>query len=315
MPAIRSPRRSIAALALAAVALSAAGGAAHAETIWGYTNAGQNLVSFSSAAPNTILTTAQVTGMNAGDSLRGIDFRANGTLYGLGAQGRLYTINTATAVATQVGSGTFAVGLNGTSFGFDFADGVAGGADAVHITSDTARQWLINPDTGAVIDLDSGAPGVQTPPLLAYVAGDPRFGQTPAAVGLACVLTGSPGSTPGIDRFAIDFNSDTLLRFTTSTGAATTIGSMGVDAQIRSSLDYSALSGVMYASMFIPGSMGKTSLYSINLNTGAATIVGAIGPSGGLQIDGISAYIPEPGAATLILAAGVIPALGRNRKR
>lgn len=303
MPAIRSRRRCIAAPALVALALSAA---AHAETIWGYTNAGQNLVSFSSAAPNAILTTAQVTGMNAGDSLRGIDFRANGALYGLGAQGRLYTINTATAVATQVGSGTFAVGLNGTSFGFDF-DALG---DVIHITSDTARHMRVDPNTGAVID-GNAAPGVQGDANLAYASGDTHFGATPNVVGLACIPTPSDATT----FRGLDYTTDKLVSMDATTGALTSIGPTGVDAQVRASLDYSALGGVLYSSMFIPGSMGRTSLYSINLNTGAATSLGAIGPGGGLQIDGISASIPEPGAATLILVAGVIPALGRNRKR
>src|SRR5262249_49922184 len=72
-----------------------------------------------SASPGTVPAPITITGLQSGESILAIDYRpVNGQLYGLGSTSRLYTINVATGAATQVGSGTFAVPLSGTAFGF-----------------------------------------------------------------------------------------------------------------------------------------------------------------------------------------------------
>src|SRR5262245_16143701 len=79
------------------------------------------LVAFDSAAPGTIQGALPITGLQAGESVLGIDFRPqNGRLYALGSTSRLYTVNATSGAATAVGTGTFAVPLSGTAFGFAF---------------------------------------------------------------------------------------------------------------------------------------------------------------------------------------------------
>src|SRR5207248_3674453 len=91
-----------------------------------------DLLRFSSASPDTVASTTPITGLQGGESVLGIDVRpATGQLYALGSSARLYTINPATGAATQVGSGTFAVPLSGTAFGFNF-DAVA---DRIRVVS------------------------------------------------------------------------------------------------------------------------------------------------------------------------------------
>jgi hypothetical protein len=74
-----------------------------------YALSGSTLVSFNPAAP-AVGTSIPVTGLTAGQTLVGIDFRpANGVLYGLGVNSAantatLYTISVLTGVATVVGS-------------------------------------------------------------------------------------------------------------------------------------------------------------------------------------------------------------------
>jgi hypothetical protein len=69
------------------------------------TNAQNQLLTINSATPGTILSTVGITGLQGGENILGIDFRpATLTLYGLGSSNRLYTINTTTGAATQVGS-------------------------------------------------------------------------------------------------------------------------------------------------------------------------------------------------------------------
>src|SRR4029078_4916552 len=64
-----------------------------------------NLFSFNSTPPGTILSGVYISGLQANEFIQAIDFRpANGQLYGLGSSNRLYTINTTTGVATAVGA-------------------------------------------------------------------------------------------------------------------------------------------------------------------------------------------------------------------
>src|SRR5262249_9742481 len=77
-------------------------GVARAELLTGLTTTG-NLVTFDSATPGTISGTVAITGLQGGEILLGIDRRPfDGLLYGLGSTNRIYTINTATGVATAV---------------------------------------------------------------------------------------------------------------------------------------------------------------------------------------------------------------------
>src|SRR5438270_11298636 len=70
------------------------------------------LFQFDSSSPTVISSPVLITGLASGDQIHGIDFRpANGVLYALATNpstspdiGRIYTINTATAVATQIGT-------------------------------------------------------------------------------------------------------------------------------------------------------------------------------------------------------------------
>lgn len=301
---LRRHARSVAAAPLALVlapALTAQ--SARAELIYGYTNGG-SLVSFDSANPVAILSTSTITGLANGDSVRAIDF-ASGSLYAVGAAGRLYTLNTATGAATQVGSGTFGAALSGSAFGFDFVAGVG------HLVSNTGQRMRIDRLTGLAIDTDAITPGTQVDPALAYAAGDPAFGTTPQVTSIAYAPLPGAG---GLGLFGLDISLNTIVTIggPAQSSPAQTLGALGFDAQVRTGLDYSFASSTLYASFFLPSSMGRTSLYTINQTTGAATVVGAIGAGGGLQIDGI-AVVPAPGAAGA-LALGAASLVARRRR-
>ena len=76
---------------------------------YAYALAGTNLLSFLTANPTATTTTA-ITGVDANETLVGIDFRPqNGLLYGLGVNAAsdtatLYLISQRTGVATPVGA-------------------------------------------------------------------------------------------------------------------------------------------------------------------------------------------------------------------
>ncbi len=112
------------------------------------------LISFNNATPQKLCTSAAIGGLQAGENVLGIDTRpADGALYALGSTGRIYTIDTSTAAATQKSalvadaadaSNPFTA-LDGTDFGVDFNPV----PDRLRVVSNTGQNLRINVDTGA----------------------------------------------------------------------------------------------------------------------------------------------------------------------
>ncbi|MBX3358845.1 MAG: DUF4394 domain-containing protein [Phycisphaeraceae bacterium] len=272
-----------------------------AETIYGVTM--QNfLMSFDSASPNNLNFGVQITGVQPGELIMGIDFRpSNSVLYGLGSQNRLYTINTSTGVATAVNNQPFAPPANGVEFGFDFNPV----ADLARVVSDVQQNFRLNPNTGAVAGTDSN---------LAYISGDPNFGVDPSV--MAAAYTNNVAGAQATTLFVLDSRLNTLARvgsidgtpISPNAGQLNTIGPTGVDFVEMGAFDISGGTGIAYAALLATNS-SQSGLYTINLATGAATLTGTIG--GGLFIRDI-AVIPSPGSLTLLAVGGFL-AIRRRR--
>ncbi|MEG4960508.1 MULTISPECIES: DUF4394 domain-containing protein [unclassified Microcoleus] len=241
-------------------------------------NGAETIVGFNEAAPRAILSDAGVTGLQPGESLLGIDFRpANGVLYGVGSSNRLYAINPVTGVASQVGSGQFAVPLTPGAAGFDFNPTV----DRIRFVNQAGQNARLNPDTGAIVDFDTLTGGIQLDGNLAYAAGDRNFGNPPAGVGAAYVNNFAGATSTRL--FAIDTNLDVLVRQDPpNNGVLNTIGSLGVDAGTVLGFDVRSVGGNETALAAIEVG-GVSSLYNINLTTGQASIVGQIGDGRGIK--------------------------------
>ena len=126
---MNQPRHLFARTALATgliglLALTAAGcasppevvGPPRAETVYAVTDAAE-LIRFNAGQPQQLQARLPLQGLAAGDRLVGIDFRVSrGVLYALSAGGRLYTLDTATARLSPVGSAP-PVALTGQHFG------------------------------------------------------------------------------------------------------------------------------------------------------------------------------------------------------
>jgi hypothetical protein len=292
---------------LTALALGA--GRADAEGLTGLTTAG-NLVTFDSNSPGTISFTVAVTGLQASESLLGIDRRpADGLLYGLGSTSRIYTINTTTGFATAVSASPFSPALTGTAFGFDFNPV----PDRIRIVSTDTSNFRLNPSTGALA-------GTDTP--LAYAAGDSGTGNTPRVVGSA--YTNNFDGAALTTLFGIDSNRDVLVMQggpngspSPNGGVLTTIGAgLGVNTSDLVGFDVSGTSGVAFASL-TPSTGGASQLFSINLTTGAASLFGSIGS--GLTLTGLAANVgtpvPEPASLTLVSVGGLtLYAVVRRRR-
>jgi hypothetical protein len=261
------------------------------------------IVGFSLSNPGSVLSDLPVTGLQAGESLLGIDYRpANGLLYGVGSSNRLYAIDPVTGAATAVGNGQFAVPLTPGAAGFDFNPTV----DRIRFVNEADQNARLNPDNGAIVDSDTLAGGVQLDGNLAYVAGDRNFGSSPAAAGAAYVnnFAGATSTT----LFAIDSDFDVLVRQDPpNNGVLNTIGSLGVDATSVLGFDVRSIGGreVAVAALEVGGISG---LYNINLSSGQASFVGQI--ADGRQINGLA--LPLPTAYALTVRNGAETIVGFN---
>jgi hypothetical protein len=231
---------------------------------------GNALVRFNGASPASAGAPVAITGLQAGESIVGIDARpANGRLYALGSTGRLYTLDPATGAATQ--SGAAALSLNGSVFGVDFNPV----PDRLRIVSDADQNLRVNVETAeAVVD-----------GTLAYAGTDANAGADPKVV--AAGYTNSVAGAQSTTLYVIDADLDVLAtQSPPNEGVLNTVGPLGVDASDLTAFDIAPDGNRAFAALTTAG--GSTSdLYAIDLQTGAATRVGTIG--GGQAIRGLAA--------------------------
>lgn len=248
--------------------------------VYGLTT-GNNLVRFNSSRANTILSSVPITGLQGGENLLGIDFRpATGQLYGLG-NSRIYTINTNTGAATLVGGLT--TPLVGTNFGFDFNPV----PDRIRITSDLEQNLRANPNDGTnVVD------GV-----LAYAVGDPNAVQNPNIV--ASGYTNSFAGSTVTTLYNIDSGLGILaIQNPPNNGTLNTVGNLGLNITGEAGLDIHPGNNTALAALQVQGST-NSALYTINLTTGRATILGPIG--GGAVIRDIAITRSSATSASSVL--------------
>lgn len=253
--------------------------------IYGVTSSG-NLISFDASDATVLLSNEPITGLQQDESIVGIDFRpTNDMLYGLGSTSRLYTINTNTGAATQVGaSGAFT--LTGGYFGFDFNPTV----DRIRVVSDDNQNLRLNPNDGTLTAADGD---------LAYAVGDPNEQADPYVVGAG--YTNSYSGTGTTSLYTIDTELDVLtLQAPPNNGTLNTIGSLGLDALSNAELDLRACNNTAYAALVDDSAQvdgaATSGLYTINLATGEATLVDEIG-GGNITVTGLA-----------ISPAGTLPA-------
>jgi hypothetical protein len=241
----------------AAVPIYALGAGANANT----------LVRFDSATPATT-TPITVTGLTAGDVLVGIAFRpADALLYGVAVNGntaRTYRIATATGVASLVGAATVAGILGVGSYGMTFDPA----ADRIRMVNalpsdgggvNNVNNFRLNPNNGSLTAVD---------PDLDFT-GLPGGGNNAGAVAIAALPDGTLyGIVSALDRLVI--HGGAAPGFPTLED----VGLLGVDTSNNAGLDIDS-QGTQAFAVLDPG--GVTRLYTINLATGAATLVGTVG--------------------------------------
>ncbi len=292
-----------------AITLSALAASAQATPIYSLASNGVELIRFDSASPGIVTTVGAISG--AINRLDGLDFRpADGLLYGYEANGNgIFRVNINTGVTTFVSTSSATVG--NARLGIDFNPVV----DRLRVVNPADDNRRITVATGAA-DADGA---------LAYVIGDINFGSNPQVADAAYTNSDNNAAT-GTQLFYIDPGVDALL--TTSApnaGTLNTVGALGVNVNGFLGFDIFTSPGgtnTAFASLRVGGVDG---LYTINLGTGAATLVGAIGAHQlfGLAVapaavEGAPAAVegvPEPGSMALLAAAGLAAITVRRRRK
>ncbi len=202
--------------------------------------------------------------------------------------GDLYLVDPGTGAGSLIGIAYEVIGMYyGGGFDFSPVD------DDIRIFGGDASNLRMNPNTAGV--------SVETPLAPEYFLAGLAFDHNEA---------GTTAST----LFGLDYPSQNLVRIggvdgvpPPSGGEATVIGPLGVPFSGFASFDISP-SGTAYAVLSPetePGVPEPSHLYTVNLETGAARWVGAIGPPPGLLVFAM-AVAPEGGGQAVI----EIPALG-----
>ena len=247
---------------------------------------GGQIYSFDTATPGTVNAVGSATAAGVVD----IDFRgSNNKLYALASNGSTSSINTSNGLLTPLFSASHTI--TGGVSGFDFNPA----ADRMRIIGGGVNNFRMVPDGIAGMTAGTVVNGAST--------ADGQFA-TPIGVTLLDVAYTNPfNGIAGTSLFSI--GSDGILYSHPAVGAPqfntlAAVGALGVSIGSDIGFDIDGTG----TGWLVSG----TSLYSVNLTTGAATSAGTLGTS----LTSISA-VPEPGSAVVLVSTAGLFFLRRRR--
>jgi hypothetical protein len=220
------------------------------------------LVGFKVGTPNTLDTNVTISGLAPGELVLGIDVRPrDNMLYGLTSTARLITIDPATGVATV--KATLAAdssdttlpytAIAGTAFAVDFNPV----ADRLRVISNSGQNLRINVDTGATT-----TDGVIN-----------RAGAAPSVA--AAAYTNSILNATATQLFDVDSASSVLaLQNPPNDGTLVNVGPLGVTVAGDGGMDIAGGANGLVLAALRTTDGGPTSLYRVDITTGAGTLIG-----------------------------------------
>lgn len=240
------------------------------------------LLRFNAGQPQRVREVRPLAGLREGERIVGIDYRvARGELYALGVvgpRGQLYKIDVAAAKAAPAGTG-FTLPEGATEWGFDFNPTV----DRIRVVNDRGANLRLHPDTGAQVDGDSNAAGLQPDGALGWAAADARAGQPLAVV--AAGYTYNKNDEKITTNYALEGAAGWLVHQGTkegvqpavspNTGRVYSVGALGTGPFAHATFDISDLNNAAYAGLRAEGAKA-TRWYRVDLTTGKATLVGTV---------------------------------------
>jgi hypothetical protein len=264
---------------------------------------GSNLVSFDVSNPST------TNAIQIGDGtqqISAIDFRpATGDLIAYSnASNSYFSLNTSSGALSAFAGGLADDPTNTPRLDLDWNPTI----DRMRLVTQTDQNIVFNPNDGGTTAVNN----------LFYNAGDVNEGQDPSIVanGYTNSFAGNLGGTT--QQFAIDSQNDSLVTLANNAGTLTTVGLLGFDVSDMAGLDIFSgpIDGIggpnmAYALLNVAGISG---LYSIDLSSGQASMLGNIG--NGVTLTGLAiASVPTPASMLLFLPAGLLLMRASRRKQ
>ncbi|HQQ21494.1 MAG TPA: choice-of-anchor J domain-containing protein, partial [Bacteroidales bacterium] len=187
--------------------------------------------------PNGSLTQIAI---DPSDFIAAADY-VNNEIYGLRyaaspANYPLVKIDPTTGVVTTIGGGAPSL----TGFAYDVTTGTA------YAMNVSGVLYTISLNNGTVTEIG---------------------GSYASSIALACGADGT--------LYSVSVGSDDLAIIDKTTGAATVVGSLGVNIRYAQDIGYDRDNNILYGTLYVDGGVGG-GLYSINTTTGAATLVAAL---------------------------------------
>lgn len=223
------------------------------------------IVRFNSTTPATT-SVSNITGLQANENIIGFDLRPGGTpagqLIAIGDMGGVYTIDPNSGAATlkttmTAGPGDSFTMPSGTRVSIDVNNVV----DQLRVITNTGQNLRVNMDTGATFtDTQLTLSGIQ-------------------AIGVTEVAyTNNFSSACRTTAYYLDTTSDRLLTTVNASGGVlTVVGGLTVDAAAMTGFDIGTAPDGTNSAIAALTVANVTSLYTIDLTTGAATRVDTIG--------------------------------------
>ncbi len=265
-------------------------------------NGGTTLHAFDLSAPGTP-TTIPLSFSGGGAKLDDLDFRPlTGQLYGYDdVSNGYFTVNVNTGALTLASSaGVTPTGSD--KVGIDFNPVI----DRLRTVSELGENIVYNPNDGTASD-------AATVPLF-YAAGDANAGVAPQIVANAYTNSVFGVAAASTVQYVLDANLNTLATLANNAGALNTIARITLNGSVLdfgpdAGFDILAGPGGTNSAYAVLNVGSLAGLYSIDLATGSASLLGAL-PDGFGTIRGLAVapnVIPEPSSIVMagLAAAGI----------